>query len=123
VLVDTSGSVSSVALDYARGILEQVLDEVQPAGITLYFVDTDIHGIHRMERGEPLKWEPKGGGGTSFVSFFEQVERGDIQPACIIGISDLEATFGNTVPAVPVLWLTDTQDASAPFGEVVYVDR
>lgn len=122
VLVDTSGSVNSVSLQYARGILEQVLDEVQPAGITLYFVDTKVNGIHRMERGEPLTWEPKGGGGTSFVSFFEDVERGDIQPVCVIGISDLAATFG-PVPSVPVLWLTDTENATAPFGEVVYVDK
>ncbi len=118
VLCDTSGSTSSVSLGYARSILEQVLDEVQPAGVTLYMVDTKVHTIHRMEKGEPLAWEPKGGGGTSFASFFEEIEQSDTPPVCIIGISDLEASFG-IAPSAPVLWLTDTPGATAPFGEVI----
>ena len=121
ILADTSGSMDTESLSYVRGIVEQVLDEVQPAGTTLYMVDTKIHTVHRMERGEPLTWEPKGGGGTNFTSFFEQVNSGDVQPVCIIGITDLCATFGE-VPDVPVLWLA-TEDRNAPFGEVVFVDR
>ena len=128
VLIDTSGSVDDLSLRYARGILEQVIDEVHPAGVTLYFVDTEVHGVHRMERGESLTWEPRGGGGTSFASFFKQVAESEIDPVCIIGISDLEAEFGNIVPDVPVLWLVPkgpyTRDSvTAPFGEVVFVDH
>ena len=122
ILADTSGSMDSTALDYTRGIVEQVLEEVQPAGTTLYMVDARVHNVHRMERGEPLTWEPKGGEGTNFTSFFEQVERGDVQPVCIIGITDLCATFG-PAPSVPVLWLSTTEGKQAPFGEVVFVDR
>jgi predicted metal-dependent peptidase len=122
ILCDTSGSVSGPALQFAKGILEQCLDEVKPAGITLYFVDTKVNGVHRMQPGDPLEWEPKGFGGTNFTSFFDEVERGDNQPVCIIGISDLAATFGNA-PTAPVLWITDTPGATAPFGEVIFVDR
>ena len=121
ILADTSGSMDSEALAYTRGVVEQVLDEVSPLGTTLYMVDTKVHTVHRMEKGEPLTWEPKGGGGTNFTSFFEQVNSGDVQPVCIIGITDLCATFG-TAPDCPVLWLSTT-DRTAPFGEVVYVDR
>lgn len=123
VLCDTSGSTSSQALQFARGILEQVLDEVQPSAVTLYMVDTKVHSVHRMEPGDPLTWEPKGGGGTSFVSFFEEIEQSDTQPVCIIGISDLAATFGDIIPSAPVLWITDTQGGTAPFGEVIFIDR
>lgn len=123
ILVDTSGSTSNVALQFARGVLEQVLDEVQPTGITLYFVDTKIHGTHRMQSGDSLTWEPKGGGGTCFASFFETVENSENPPVCIVGISDLYANFGDIVPSVPVLWLTDTPNKQAPFGETIYVDR
>ena len=121
ILADTSGSMDSQALAYTRGIVEQVIEEVEPAGVTLYMVDTQVHNVHRMERGEPLTWEPKGGGGTDFSSFFEQVASGEVQPVCIIGITDLRATFGNA-PDVPVLWLS-TENRTAPFGEVVFVDR
>lgn len=121
ILCDTSGSVTGPALQRARGFLEECLDEVQPAGVTLYMVDTKVHSVHRMEPGDPLTWEPKGGGGTSFASFFEEIERSENPPVCIIGISDLAASFGNA-PTAPVLWLTDTQGGTAPFGEVVYCD-
>jgi predicted metal-dependent peptidase len=121
ILADTSGSMDSEALSYTRGLVTQILDEVAPAGVTLYMVDTEVHTVHRMERGEPLTWEPKGGGGTDFTSFFEQVNAGDVQPVCIIGITDLQASFGSA-PDVPVLWLS-TKDRTAPFGEVVYVNR
>ena len=73
-----------------------------------------------MERGEPLTWEPKGGGGTSFASFFATPL--ETEPVCIIGISDLYADFGSVTPSAPVLWLTDTKGKDAPFGETVYVD-
>lgn len=121
IMVDTSGSVSGPALQRARGILEQVLDEVQPAGVTLYFVDTKIHGEHRMERGEPLMWEPKGGGGTCFKSAFAEMESSEHQPVCIVGISDLFASFPDGC-SIPTIWLTDTKEGKAPFGEVVYTD-
>lgn len=121
ILCDTSGSVTGPALQRARGFLEECLDEVQPAGVTLYMVDTKIHSVHRMEPGDPLTWEPKGFGGTCFASFFEEIECSENPPVCIIGISDLAASFGNA-PSAPVLWLTDTQGGTAPFGEVIYCD-
>ena len=123
VLCDTSASTSDISLNYARGILQSILDEVNPAGVTLYMVDTEIHGVQRMERGDPLTWEPQGGGGTSFASFFRHMETTEPQPVCVIGISDLQADFGDTVPSLPILWLTDTKDGTAPFGEVVELDR
>lgn len=121
IMVDTSGSVNSVTLQYVRGILQDVLDEVNPAGMTVYFVDTKIQGTQRMERGEPLVWEPKGGGGTCFLSFFEEMERGDTQPVCIIALSDLYATFPISC-YIPTIWLTDG-DKTAPFGETINIDQ
>lgn len=118
VLCDTSGSQSQVSLNYARSIVEQVLDEVNPIGVTLYFVDTKIHGTQRMEQGDPLTWEPKGGGGTCFKSFFAEVERSEFPPVCIVAMSDLYASFPDSC-SIPTIWLTETKGGKAPFGEVV----
>jgi predicted metal-dependent peptidase len=122
-MVDTSGSVDETSLGYARGILEQVLEECNPTGVTLYFVDAKVCGERRLERGEPLTWEPKGGGGTDFTAFFERVERGEYEPVCVVCITDLYATFPPHPPAIPTLWLSTTEGKSAPFGETVYIDR
>ncbi|MGA8938463.1 MAG: VWA-like domain-containing protein [Acidobacteriaceae bacterium] len=123
VMVDTSGSVDDVSLQYARGILQKVIDECNPAGVTLYFVDTKVSHVERLEKGDPLTWTPKGGGGTDFTSFFDQVERGEIEPACVVCITDLYATFPQVAPSVPVMWLSTTKGLEAPFGETVYVDQ
>lgn len=123
VMVDTSGSIDEISLQYARGILEQVIDECDPAGVTLYFVDTQVANVQRMEKGDPLTWEPGGGGGTDFRSFFDDVEKGEIEPACVVCITDLEAVFPEKTPNVPVLWLSTVQRNVAPFGETVFIDR
>ncbi len=123
ILVDTSGSVNDVALQFCRGIIEQLIEELTPAGVTLYFVDAAVQHIQRLERGEPLIWEPKGGGGTNFTTAFDTMEKAEIPPVCIVAISDLEATFPTAIPSIPVLWLTDNEDVTAPFGETVFVNR
>ena len=117
ILVDTSGSVTGPSLAYARQLIEDVMSECEPAAVTVYYVDSKVCAVDRFERGECLTWQPKGGGGTNFTSFFEDVER-DGTSVCVIGISDLYATFPSVVPTIPTIWLATT-NASAPFGEVV----
>jgi predicted metal-dependent peptidase len=127
VMVDTSGSIDDVALDSARQIVQSVLDECDPAGVTLYMADAQVCGITRLERGELLTWEPKGGGGTDFRPALEAIEQDESQPVCCICITDLEGTFPTVAPEVPVLWLATKEldwygkPLAAPFGETVYI--
>jgi predicted metal-dependent peptidase len=121
LMVDTSGSVDQVSLDYARGILESVIDECDPLGVTLYFSDAEVCHVQRMEKGEPLTWEPKGGGGTDFRPVLEAIET-DGNAVCAVCITDLEGTLPDVPPSFPTLWLCTT-DLIAPFGETVPIDR
>lgn len=119
VMVDTSGSVSGPGLQRARGIVEDLLDECKPAGVTLIFADAAVQRVHRLEKGEPLTWEPKGGGGTDFRPAIKHIEE-DGNFACAVCISDLEGTFPSYIPSVPFIWLSTEEDNVAPFGETVY---
>jgi predicted metal-dependent peptidase len=121
ILIDTSGSVDSTSLAYARSIVEQVIDECCPSSVSVHYVDAKVCRVDRFGKGEPLEWHPVGGGGTNFTSYFEQVETGEDIPVCVVGISDLYATFGDA-PTVPVLWLSTT-DKVAPFGETVPIGQ
>jgi predicted metal-dependent peptidase len=123
IMIDTSGSVDAVSLSYARSIVESVIEECNPSAVTVFYVDAQVCRIDRFAQGEPLVWHPCGGGGTNFTSFFECIERGEESPVCVMGISDLDATFPPMVPSVPVLWLSTEEDGTAPFGEVVYLER
>lgn len=121
IMVDTSGSVDGTSLQYARGIVEKVLDECSPAAVTVYYADAAVKRIDRFEKGEPLTWQPEGGGGTDFCPALEAIEK-DGTPVCIVCITDLEGTFPEQAPGIPVIWLA-TKDHIAPFGETVRLEQ
>jgi predicted metal-dependent peptidase len=120
-MVDTSGSIDGVALQTARGILESVIEECNPAGVTLYFADAEVKHVERLEPGDPITWTPKGGGGTDFRPALDAIETAGTA-ICAVCITDLCGTFPDAVPGLPVLWLSTEEDMTAPFGETVYID-
>lgn len=117
IAIDTSGSIDDVALKTARAELEAVIDECQPSAVSVYYADAEVARADRFERGEPLVWRPRGGGGTDFRPVFEACEHAESQAACLVYITDLDGHF----PAqndIPTLWVTES-DRTAPFGETV----
>ena len=122
VMVDTSGSVDETSLSYARAIVESVIDECAPLAVTVYYADAKVCKVDRFEQGEPLTWQPAGGGGTDFRPAQEAIER-EGSAVCALCITDLYGTFPSIAPALPVLWLSTTEGMQAPFGETVYIDR
>ena len=118
--IDTSGSVDSISLNYARGIVESVIEECSPAAVTVHYFDSTVQRVDRFERGESLTWEPMGGGGTSFVEVLEAIEL-EGTAVCAVVITDLQGTFPDSC-SLPVLWLA-TEEGTAPFGETVPLDR
>ncbi len=121
IMVDTSGSVDGVSLQYARGIVESVIEECSPVGVTVYYADSKVCGVERFAKGEPLTWKPQGGGGTDFRPALKAIED-EGTAVCALCITDLDGRFPDTPPAFPVLWLA-TEDGTAPFGETIPIDR
>jgi predicted metal-dependent peptidase len=126
LMIDTSGSMDNVALARARSIVESVIDECNPASVAMYYADAAVQHVDHFAKGEPLIWPGKdtkiGGGGTDFRPALEAIER-DETPVCVVCISDLAGTFPEVAPGLPVLWLSTEEDATAPFGETVYIDE
>ena len=58
IMVDTSGSVDSQSLAYARAIVEDVISECSPAAVTVWYSDAKVCKVDRFERGESLTWQP-----------------------------------------------------------------
>jgi len=73
-----------------------------------------------LDPSEPIYLGPKGGGGTDFRPAFEWVERNDLQPACLIYLTDLCCHSYPEQPHYPVLWVTDSRRI-APFGETIRI--
>lgn len=115
--VDTSGSIDNVALAQAKAEVQAVIDECQPSSVTVYYADARVAHVDRFEKGEPLVFRPKGGGGTDFRPVFTACEEADERPVCLIYITDLYGTFPEETD-IPVIWVTDG-GMTAPIGETV----
>ena len=68
--------------------------------------------------------KPQGGGGTSFVPFFDKVAQrwdGQTQGVCVY-LTDGYGSFPDTAPELPVLWVVTPGGLALeefPFGEAV----
>ena len=117
IMVDTSGSVDSQSLAYARAIVEDVISECSPAAVTVWYSDAKVCKVDRFERGESLTWEPAGGGGTDFRPALKAIEE-EGTAVCVLCITDLYGSFPDSCD-LPVLWLATTDKTQAPFGETI----
>lgn len=120
VAIDTSGSIDEVLLNAAKAELLAVTDETQPSRVTVYYADASVAHVDTFEKGEPITFRPKGGGGTDFAPVLAACENQDEPPICIIYLTDMFGHFPEAC-GIPVLWVTNTA-CEAPFGEVVRVE-
>jgi predicted metal-dependent peptidase len=117
VAVDTSGSVSDRQLNrFASEIakLSQYVGE-----ITVITTDAEVHEKVKMSSVSDLlkKLKFKGGGGTDFRPVFEAVKN------CLgmIFFSDGCATYPDSKPKYPVLWVLTKEHSTPPFGKVAFI--
>lgn len=115
--VDGSGSCWDKQEEFAAE-LTSVMAECAPEMIVVIYADAKVQHVEEFQRGETINFVAKGGGGTSFRPVFEYIEQENIEPACLIYLTDLEGTFPESEPEYPVLWAATT-DIQPPFGETV----
>lgn len=122
ICIDTSASIDDEDLAAFAIEIQGILDAYPQIRGSLFFADCELHGPHEfnLASGIPVA---KGGGGTSFVPFFEWANRqaqSGARPLCIY-FTDGYGTFPRLQPASPVLWVVvpgGLQAPEFPFGEV-----
>ena len=127
IYVDTSASMDRTAMQFARGVIEEVIDECSPTAVTVWYADADVARVDRFEKGAPLEWRPAGFGGTDFRPALAGIEK-EGTAVCAVCITDLEGTFPDVPPSFPVLWLVPKtpwtrEEVTAPFGETIHFDK
>ena len=73
VAIDTSGSVDESELNLFLSEVKGILAAYPHLLCNLYYVDTEAYGLYSLTT-DSLIPQPLGGGGTSFIPFFEKVE-------------------------------------------------
>ena len=119
VALDTSASMSDELLASVGGELRALARAVQEARLIVadakvqqVVTDLELEGFLAGGRVQ-------GGGGTDHRPVFAWLEEHRVVPDLFIGITDLESRFPKKAPRFPVLWLTPSRHAEAPWGRVV----
>jgi predicted metal-dependent peptidase len=123
VAVDTSGSIDNEQLKMFLTEVRGILNSYPHLLCELYYVDAAAYGAYELNPDSQLP-KPQGGGGTSFVPFFEKVAEswdGFTQGVCVY-LTDGYGTFPEQSPELPVLWVVTPGGldlSQFPFGEAV----
>lgn len=120
VAVDTSGSTTN-DLPQFFSELNSLLNSFGDYELTVIQCDSEIADVSRYDAFNPIRspeWKTYGHGGTDFRPPFEYVEEHpELDPSCLIYITDGCGPAPERAPRFPVLWLL-TADGSnpAPWG-------
>ena len=121
IAIDTSGSVNHAQLGQFISEVREILRLYPQIDAHLFYTDAALHGPFDIN-DETLS-HPVGGGGTSFVPFFDWAQQ-ELDPgtnAALIYLTDGHGTFPKTQPQHPVLWVVNAggrESDSFPFGTV-----
>ncbi|MGD0104318.1 MAG: VWA-like domain-containing protein [Rhodopila sp.] len=118
VAVDTSGSIDDATLAAFAAEISAIMDEAVPEAIHVVYCDDAVAGTETYGPGDVVHLTPHGGGGTAFRPVFDWIARSDIQPVCVVYLTDLCGSDFGPAPDYPVLWVS-TDLSHAPFGEVI----
>jgi predicted metal-dependent peptidase len=123
VAVDTSRSVGVAEFQLLMDEVKGILGAYPHIECHLYYADTELDGPHILGTNSALTM-PQGGGGTSFVPFFDRVrDSWDGQtPSLCIYLTDGYGEFPDPPPLLPTLWVVTPGGvdlADFPFGEAV----
>lgn len=123
VAIDTSGSIDGEQLRLFLSEVNGILRSYPHLKCELYYVDADAYGPYELSPDSKFP-KPQGGGGTSFIPFFDKVSErwdGHAQAVCVY-LTDGYGCFPEKAPQLPVLWVVTPCGLTLeqfPFGESV----
>lgn len=129
IVVDTSGSIDDELLGKFTGEIQAAMDEGAVEEVVTIYCDTRVSSFEKFRKGDFIKLNATGGGGTEFDPAFRWFDEHEPDCAAIIFFTDLcpNSGFGNP-PGADVIWVgygyesfLNEQAKKVPFGEVIKV--
>jgi len=128
VAVDTSGSINAKVLQRFASEINGAFGDGIIDKITVVYCDAEVHNHQTFERGDDIRLDPQGGGGTRFAPAFAWLRENAQDARAIIFFTDLYCHDFGPEPDVPVLWGVygdsrnfDELVGNTPFGEAISV--
>ena len=124
VCIDTSGSINGELLDQFLTEIKAILNAYPHVEADLYYADAALYGPYEV-KSEAAIPSPKGGGGTSFEPFFDELKRRhDGGQRVAIYLTDGYGVYPKQAPVEDTLWVVPDgglESRKFPFGEVARI--
>lgn len=120
VVTDDSGSIGNEILKKFAGEIASIRDAVRPQRTIVISCDARVNHVDDLDEWDTFDLKCHGGGGTDFRPPFCWLEEREIEPACLVYLTDLEGPFPKEPPPYPVLWCATTAH-EAPWGETLRI--
>jgi predicted metal-dependent peptidase len=122
--VDTSGSIGQEQLDRFGSEVQAIL-ETYDCELTIIYCDAQVNRVDEWKSSDgPLKLTPCGGGGTSHIPVFDHIEEHQLDPVCLVCLTDLYTEFPKHAPEYPVLWAVESNPTGkAPWGQTLHIPK
>ena len=128
IAIDTSGSIGGNELSEFLSEVKGIAEEVNPECVDLLYWDSEVAG-HETYSGSTASdisnsTKPKGGGGTSPSCVSAYLKEKNIQPECVIVLTDgyVGGDWGSEWTA-PVMWcIVGGYDGDADNGKTIHID-
>lgn len=122
IAIDTSGSISQNDLTQFVSELQGMFAAYPDLEGLLFYSDVNLYGPYEFSRYDEIA-VPTGGGGTSFVEFFNDISKhyASDSPVCIY-FTDGYGQFPSQMPELDIIWAISSGGIPSdqiPFGKVV----
>lgn len=126
--MDSSGSIYAdpTLIDRWMAELTGIMEDVRPREVRVVWCDAVVQRVDELSDPSDVALVrhkgAKGGGGTSFTPVFDYIEEEDLNPDCLLYLTDGDGVFPDKAPRYAVIWGDITQSPEKyPFGDVVEV--
>lgn len=117
VVIDTSGSIGAKELNEFGSEIASIVAEVRPRKTHVIYCDAAVAHVDVFSPDDVLEFAAHGGGGTDFRPPFSYVDKENIEPKCLIYLTDGYGSFPERPPEYPTLWAINNHEVIPPFGE------
>jgi predicted metal-dependent peptidase len=116
---DTSGSITAAEHQRTATEVFSIADIMQPECIHILWADARVQREEVFEVGEPVKINPKGGGGTDMRVPLYRAE--ELEPVVTILFTDGETPWPSAPPMYPLIVLCTTKAKVPDYAEVIRI--
>ena len=125
--IDTSASISDYEINKFMSEVKGILNSYPNINLKLWYADHDCYGPYEINSIKNVP-KPKGGGGTDFEPFFEDIKKQDNNniDSVSIYLTDGYGYFPEYEPEIPVLWVVipgGAENNYFPFGEITRLNN